>query len=68
MSDSPNLIRGGVHGRWGKQFWGILPGAWLLRGSRKTVDPLYIWSAAVAVFAALVLIAVALVIQAGRVH
>ena len=68
MSDSPDLTRGGAHGRWGKQSGGILPGGLVPRGGWKTVDPLYIWSAAAGLFVALVLIAVALVMQTGRVH
>jgi heme exporter protein D len=44
-------------------FCGRLP-----RGGWKTVDPLYVWSAAVGLFVALVLIAVAQVMQTGRLH
>jgi len=68
MSDSPNLTWGVVRGRWGKPFWDMLPGGRFARGGWKTVDPLYIWSAVIALFVAIGMIAVALVIQTGRVH
>jgi hypothetical protein len=45
-----------------------LPSRWFPRDGWKTVDPLYIWSAAAGLFVAVVLIAVALVIQKARVH
>jgi hypothetical protein len=68
MADSPDAIRAVAHGRWGKQRGGVLPGGRLPRGGWKTVDPLYVWSAAVGLFVALVLIAVAQVMQTGRLH
>ena len=68
MADSPDSTRGVAHGRWGKQRGGVLPSGWFPRGGWKLIDPLYVWSAAAGLFVALVLIAVALVIQTGRVH
>jgi hypothetical protein len=46
----------------------MVPGGWIARGGWKTVDPLYFWSAVVALFVALGMIAIALVIQTGRVR
>ena len=68
MADSPDLTREVAHGRRGKQRGSVLPSGWFPLGVWKTIDPLYIWSAAAGMFVALVLIAVALVIQTGRVH
>jgi len=68
MADSPDSTRGVAHGTWGKQRGGVLPSGWFPRGGWKAIDPLYIWSAAAGIFVALVLIALALVIQTGRVH
>jgi hypothetical protein len=68
MADSPDPIRGVAHGRWGNRRGGVLPCGWLPRGGWKTVDPLYIWSAVAGLFVALVLIAVAQLMQTGRLH
>jgi hypothetical protein len=68
MADSPDSTRGVACERWGKQRGAVLPSKWFLRGGWKTVDPLYIWSAAAGLFVALVLIAVAMVIQTGPVQ
>lgn len=57
MSDSPSSIRGLLYGKWVRPF-----GLW------RTVDPLYIWSAVIGLFLALVLIVVAQVMQTGRLH
>ena len=67
MADSSGPFRALVHGKWGKQR-GVLPGGWLPRGLWRTVDPLYLWSAAIGLFVALVLIEVAQVMQTGRLH
>ena len=55
MADSPNSIRALLDGKWGKHL-----------GVRRTVDRLYIWSVAVGLFVALLLIAVAQLMQTGR--
>jgi hypothetical protein len=68
MADSPDSTRGVAYERWGKQRGRVLPSRWFPRDGWKTVDPLYIWSTAAGLFVAVVLIAVALVIQRGRVH
>ena len=46
----------------------VLPVERLLRSGWEAIDPLYIWSAAVGLFVAFVLIAVATVIQSGHWH
>jgi hypothetical protein len=55
MVDSPNSIRSLLDGKWSKHL-----GVW------RTVDRLYIWSAAVGLFVALLLIAVAQLMRTGR--
>jgi len=55
MADSPNSIRSLLDGKWSKHL-----GVW------RTVDRLYIWSAAVGLFVALLLIAVAQLMRTGR--
>ena len=55
MADSPNSIRTLLDGKWSKHL-GVL----------RTVDRLYIWSVAVGLFVALLLIAVAQLMQTGR--
>ena len=67
MSESPNPIRAILSGKLDNHR-GVLPGGWLLRGAWKAVDPLYVWSAVVGLFVALVLIAVSQVLQTGRLH
>ena len=57
MSDSPSSIRGLLYGKWVRPL-----GLW------RTVDPLYIWSAVIGLFLALVLIVVAQAMQTGRLH
>jgi hypothetical protein len=68
MANSPGSTREVAHGRWDQQHGSVLHSGWFPRGVWKTIDPLYIWSAAAGILVALVLIAVALVIQAGRAH
>jgi hypothetical protein len=54
MADSPNSIRALLDGKWGKHL-----GVW------RTVDRLYVWSAAVGFVVALLLIAAAQLMQTG---
>ena len=54
MADSPNSIRALLDGKWGKNL-----GVW------RTVDRLYIWSVAVGLLVALLLIAAAQLMQTG---
>jgi hypothetical protein len=57
MLGSPSSIRALLHGKRGRHL-----GVW------RSVDPLYIWTAAVGLVVALLLIAVAQVMQSGRLH
>ena len=61
-------IRGEIHGVWGKQSADVSPDGWHLRGFWKTVDRLYVWSAAVVLFVAIVLIALGLAMQMRNMH
>jgi len=65
MAGSPVSIRLFGDGNWVRRR-GVLLADWLSRGGWKTVDPLYIWSAAAGLVAALVLILIASIMQAGR--
>jgi hypothetical protein len=65
MADFPNPIRAIARGTWDKQF-DVLRGGWFVRRALRTIDPLYLWSAVMWLCLALVLIAIAQVIQAGR--
>ena len=67
MSESSNPIRAIMNGKLGGQR-GFSPVGWLLRGAWKNVDPLYVWSAVVGLFVALVLIAAAQLLQTERLH
>jgi hypothetical protein len=62
MIEHLDAIRAIGNGRWGKAR-GIGPTSWFWRNGGKTIEPLYIWSAAAGFFIALVLIAVAILIQ-----
>lgn len=55
MADSRSPIRGLLYGKWVRPV-----------GLRRTVDRLYIWSAVIGLFLAVVLIVVAQVMQTGR--
>jgi hypothetical protein len=57
MLGSPISIRALLHGKRGRHL-----GVW------RNVDPLYIWTAAVGLVVALLLIAVAQLMQCGRLH
>jgi len=65
MTDSPDWTRAVSHEHRGKGRDGG-PKGWLARRGWKAVDPLYIWSAAAGFLVALVLIAVDLAMQSGR--
>jgi len=65
MTDSPDWTQAVFHEHWGKRRDGV-PNGWLARRGWKAVDPLYIWSAAAGFLVALVLIAVDLAMQSGR--
>jgi hypothetical protein len=67
LSDSSDAVRADACGKCGKPRV-VFPAGRLLRGSWEAIDPLYIWSAAAGLFVALVLIAVAMVIQTGHQH
>ena len=54
MADSPNSIRALLGGKWGKHL-----GVW------RTVDRLYLWSAAVGLVVALLLIVAAQLMRTG---
>jgi heme exporter protein D len=47
---------------------GVLLADWFSRGSWRMVDPLYVWSAAAGFLVAFVLIVIASMMQAGRLH
>jgi hypothetical protein len=57
MADFPSSIRGLLNGKWVRPL-----GLW------RTVDALYVWSAVIGLLLAFVLIAVAQVMQTGRLH
>lgn len=68
MSDSPDPIWQVVHSASDKSSVRPLHSGWFPHRIWKSVDPLYLWSALAGLFAALVLIAIAQVMQGGYPH
>ena len=64
MIESPDTLQAGAEQEWDEPR-SIPSGGWLSNGLRKVVDPLYVWSALAGLLVALVLIAIAMIVQ-GR--
>jgi hypothetical protein len=67
MTEYLSALRAIGNGSWGKPR-GTPPAGWFWRAGRKAVDPLYLWSAALGLLVALVLIALAIIMQMRPLH